>query len=92
MANESEGTPGHVGRGADRWDLQLKLGGESVTLSRAALWSEQGQLGSGSAGDLGPAASDRPGFGLDWEERYLPLGRERRWVSVVLTNNVHFQR
>uniref|UniRef100_A0A8D2DIT8 ATP synthase lipid-binding protein n=1 Tax=Sciurus vulgaris TaxID=55149 RepID=A0A8D2DIT8_SCIVU len=34
--NESVGTPGHVGRRAERWDQGLKLRGESVTLSRAS--------------------------------------------------------
>lgn len=34
--NESGGTPGHVGGGAERWDQGLKLRGESVTLSRAS--------------------------------------------------------
>lgn len=44
-ANENGGTPRHVGGGAERWDLELKLGGESVTLSGASAVVRAGAAG-----------------------------------------------
>lgn len=61
VANESRATSGHVGGGAKRRDLELKLGGESVTLSRATAVVRAGTAGQWSAGDLGLKAGDRQG-------------------------------
>ena len=59
-ANESWGTPGHVGPGAVCRVLELKPGRESVTLSCGL---SRGSRGSGSTGDLKPKASNRQGCG-----------------------------